>query len=417
VPGAAVPRPRSFHCGDTLIPVHECTLDGKPGWQWGDQGTCYTFDPGSEASRNEAKRKAHVQQYAAEQNGAKSIVAEKSFTVKHLEPLAADDALTAINRFTRRSVTAEEVFIGRASLANDLHDKSGERFPPAYLERFAETIIGAPVLEAHDKKRSGVGKWFGAAVEKDAAGYSHLITDFYLDARSDLARRVDLGIASDVSIGVMVPKGARACDLCGKAYDGGCTHNVLEEYAGKVCTLTYGGDLKRVRAIEGSFVGIGCQHGAQVMRAKVWAPGGLWVDDERESAAVDLSWAAPGDEMEKAELEERVKVLETENELLKKDASLIEDGRAFHAYLLEDITKAYGILKRDPAAMVKLLTNADVETLKEHRAGLMTEIDEKFPPSPVSKQMGEGGTEAPPDGGRQAKAKPLNPFFAGQGVK
>jgi hypothetical protein len=296
-------------------------------------------------------------------------------------------------------------------------DKSGERFPPAYLERFAETIVGAPVLEAHDKKRSGVGKWFGATVEKDAAGYSHLITDFYLDARSDLARRVDLGIASDVSIGVMVPKGARACDLCGKAYDGGCTHNVLEEYAGKVCTLTYGGDLKRVRAIEGSFVGIGCQHGAQVMRAKVWAPGGLWVDDERESAADPEHAVGVGDEMEKAELEERVKVLETENELLKKDASLIEDGKAFHAYLLEDITKAYGILKRDPAAMVKLLTNADVETLKEHRAGLMTEIDEKFPPSPVSKQMGEGGTEAPPDADRQAKAKPLNPFFAAQGVK
>jgi hypothetical protein len=121
--------------------------------------------------------------------------------------------------------------------------------------------------------------------------------------------------------------------------------------------------------------------------------------------------------MEKAELEERVKVLETENELLKKDASLIEDGRAFHAYLLEDITKAYGILKQDPAPMVKLLTNADVETLREHRTGLMAQIDEKFPPSPVSKQMGEGGTEAPPDGGRSAKAKPLNPFFAAQGVK
>jgi hypothetical protein len=397
------------------LPVMECSVGDRPGYKYGASGHCYDYDPNDEDARKEAKRKAYVQGAAIEGNGGKSmsIVAEKSFTVKHLEPLATDDALAAINRTTRRPVTADEIFIGRAELANDHVDKSGERFPPAYLERFAETIVGAPVLEAHDKKRSGVGKWFGATVEKDAAGYSHLITDFYLDARSDLARRVDLGIASDVSIGVMVPKGARACDLCGKSYDGGCTHNVLEEYAGKVCTLTYGGDLKRVRAIEGSFVGIGCQHGAQVMRAKVWAPGGLWVDDERESAAVEPL----GDEMEKAELEERVKVLESENELLKKDASLIEDGRAFHAYLLEDITKAYGILKRDPAAMVKLLTNADVETLKEHRAGLMTEIDEKFPPSSVSRQMGEGGTGAPPDGGRQAKAKPLNPFFAAQGVK
>jgi hypothetical protein len=333
------------------------------------------------------------------------IVAEKSFAIKALEPLGSEEALAAINRFSRRPVTAEEIYVGRAELANDVVDKSGERFPPAYLARFAETIVGAPVLEAHDKKKSGVGKWFGASVDKSADGHSRLITDFYLDAKSDLARRVDLGIASEVSIGVMVPKLARTCDLCGKAYDGPCTHNVLEEYSGKVCTLTYGGDVSRVRAIEGSFVGVGCQHGAQVMRAKVWAPGGLLLDRD-DTPEIE----GTGDEMEKAELETRIKALEDENTALKKareqyelqiqkasgQADLVEDGKAFHAYLLEEITKAYGLLKQDAAPIVKLLTNADVEMLKEHRAGLVKQIDEKFPPSPVSKQMGEGGTEAPP---------------------
>src|SRR5204863_4046797 len=98
-------------------------------------GHCYDYDPNDEDARKEAKRKAYVQGAAIEGNGGKSmsIVAEKSFTVKHLEPLAADDALAAINRFTRRPVTAEEVFIGRAELANSLHDKSGERFPHQYL--------------------------------------------------------------------------------------------------------------------------------------------------------------------------------------------------------------------------------------------------------------------------------------------
>ena len=359
-------------------------------------------------------------------------IAEKSFTIKSLEPLDTDAALAAINQFTRRPVTAEEIFVGRAVLANDIYDKSGERFPVTYLERFAETIKGAPVLEAHDKRRSGVGRWFGATVDKDAAGHSHLITDFYLDAKSDVARRVDLGIASEVSIGVSVPRLARTCDLCGKAYEGGCTHNVLEEYGGKTCTLTYGGDVRRVRAIEGSFVGVGCQHGAQVMRSKVWAPGGLLVEDDGQSVnlssyngTVNTVMTRPdliledgcepqGDAMEKAELEAANKALADENETLKKDSPWITAGKAYHAALLEEITKAYGVLKQDPAPMVKLLTNADVETLKEHRDGLLKQIDDKFPPSPVSKQLGEGGDPVPQTG--KKAPMPFDPLASVKGA-
>jgi hypothetical protein len=409
------------------VPVMECRVGDRPGWKYGDSGKCYDYSPGDEAASNEAKRKAHLQGAAEEAHGAKSMtIAEKSFEIKALDPLDTDAALTAINRFSRRPLTAEEVYIGRAALANDIYDKSGERFPVTYLQRFAETIVGAPVLEAHDKKRSGVGRWFGATVDKDAAGHSHLITDFYLDAKSDVARRVDLGIASEVSIGVSVPRLARTCDLCGKAYEGGCTHNVLEEYGGKTCTLTYGGDVRRVRAIEGSFVGVGCQHGAQVMRSKVWAPGGLLVDEPQGTSTEAVNrWLSgepldpQGDEMEKADLdrliekekaplEARVKALEAENADLQKNAG-------FHAYLLEEITKAYGVLKRDPAPMVKLLTHADIETLKEHRTGLLDEIDAKFPPSPVSKQLGEGGTE-PPETGKKKAPLPFDPLASVKGA-
>ena len=43
------------------MPVQACEANGRPGYQWGEQGKCYTYTPGDEASRNEAKRKAHVQ--------------------------------------------------------------------------------------------------------------------------------------------------------------------------------------------------------------------------------------------------------------------------------------------------------------------------------------------------------------------
>ena len=51
------------------IPVHSCTKDGKPGYQWGGQGKCYTYESGNESSRNRAKKKAEAQGRAAHASG------------------------------------------------------------------------------------------------------------------------------------------------------------------------------------------------------------------------------------------------------------------------------------------------------------------------------------------------------------
>jgi hypothetical protein len=47
------------------MPVKKCEDDGKPGWKWGDQGKCYTYTAGSEASSAAAKAKAIKQGLAA----------------------------------------------------------------------------------------------------------------------------------------------------------------------------------------------------------------------------------------------------------------------------------------------------------------------------------------------------------------
>jgi hypothetical protein len=43
------------------MPVESCQADGKPGYRWGKTGKCYTYAPGDEAARKEAKRRAIVQ--------------------------------------------------------------------------------------------------------------------------------------------------------------------------------------------------------------------------------------------------------------------------------------------------------------------------------------------------------------------
>ena len=43
------------------MPVQSCSSDDKPGYKWGDGGKCYTYDPNSESSKAEAKKKALAQ--------------------------------------------------------------------------------------------------------------------------------------------------------------------------------------------------------------------------------------------------------------------------------------------------------------------------------------------------------------------
>lgn len=51
------------------MPVESCSLNGKPGFRWGNQGKCYTYTPGDESSMKEAKGKANKQGIAARMAG------------------------------------------------------------------------------------------------------------------------------------------------------------------------------------------------------------------------------------------------------------------------------------------------------------------------------------------------------------
>ena len=43
------------------MPIQTCTLDGKPGFKWGDSGKCYTYDPNNDKSRSSARAQAAQQ--------------------------------------------------------------------------------------------------------------------------------------------------------------------------------------------------------------------------------------------------------------------------------------------------------------------------------------------------------------------
>src|SRR6266446_5031463 len=79
------------------------------------------------------------------------------------EPDAADLAL--INqRYALAPLAAEELYVRRMVLANDALDRTYERFPAAVLERFAQTLPGKPVLNAHDKGELPIGVIYRGSV-------------------------------------------------------------------------------------------------------------------------------------------------------------------------------------------------------------------------------------------------------------
>lgn len=46
------------------MPVRECQENDKPGYKWGEQGKCYTYNPNNEGQRRKAKQSATIQGYA-----------------------------------------------------------------------------------------------------------------------------------------------------------------------------------------------------------------------------------------------------------------------------------------------------------------------------------------------------------------
>jgi len=53
------------------MPIQSCIKNGKPGFKYGNKGTCYTYNPNDEDSRKEAIEKARKQMKAILNSGYK----------------------------------------------------------------------------------------------------------------------------------------------------------------------------------------------------------------------------------------------------------------------------------------------------------------------------------------------------------
>lgn len=334
----------------------------------------------------------------------------KTYAVSHVKqaPTAAD--LARINSIALEPLTEEQLFLGHMALCNDQYDRSHERFPESYLKRFAETIVGKAVMPGHDYHAMPLGRFFDADVLPGADGRKNLVPSYYLLADDPLVAKVKAGIAKDVSIGFEPDR--RECDLCSKDYDGwakgdsdACEHIAGREYDGKTATITYGGDVKRVEAVEGSFVWLGCQPGAEALAkdgrfGSVQKSAWLLENQKRSFGGITSKEKSVEEKTtEKAAASEKETALDPAEQA--RQARLVAAGEKYYAYLGSRIETRWSSMGAAATgkSIAARLRDAPIDELIAAQAEAEKLFEEKFQPPTASKGAEETPQEAPRAGG------------------
>jgi len=202
-------------------------------------------------------------------------------------PEPTEDQMELINEYALEPLTPDQVYTRRMRLANDQWDRSLERFSRGTLRALAKTIIGKSVMEGHDHGRAPLGRFYDARVGKDPKGendWQWLNAYWYTvktAANEPMRQSIDAGVWRDVSIGFFYEW--MQCSICQENYmdENKCPHikgnrypleecvdpsdtPLTEDGSQAICGVIYRG---KAEAVEGSFVYLGAQYGAEVVKA------------------------------------------------------------------------------------------------------------------------------------------------------
>lgn len=180
--------------------------------------------------------------------------------------------LEKLNRYTRRELSADEVYIFPVTLCDNEIDRDNERFSRKSLDELAEKFIGVTGIFDHNPKgENQTARVFATEVveenRKNSLGerYAYLKGYAYMvrtSSNSDLIREIDGGIKKEISVSCSADR--QVCSVCGtdrrvKA----CRHVKGRTYEGKKCFVT----LENISdAYEWSFVAVPAQVRAGVTK-------------------------------------------------------------------------------------------------------------------------------------------------------
>lgn len=181
--------------------------------------------------------------------------------------------LDNLNKFTRKELSAEEVYIFPVTLCDNEIDRDNERFTVKSLEEMAEKFIGVTGIFDHNPKgENQTARIFLTEVIKEnrnnslgepytyLKGYAYMVRT---DSNADLIREIDGGIKKEVSVSCSAEK--QLCSICGADRRAKvCRHVKGRKYDGKRCFF----ELEDISdAYEWSFVAVPAQIHAGVTKS------------------------------------------------------------------------------------------------------------------------------------------------------
>ncbi len=250
--------------------------------------------------------------------------------------------LELINKYTKRTLKKDEIYIFSVILCDNEIDRDNEKFTKESLEKLSKLFLGKPGIMDHEAKAiNQAARIFYCEVEKidnkltkDNKPYFRLKAKAYMpksEKNKDLILQIDSGIKKEVSVGCAVNK--ITCSICGCNNKSAvkCNHIKGEIYNGKLCYFILKDPYD---AYEWSFVAIPAQKEAGVIKtiSKSTLKGGVLNLEEILSKINSL------EEISLNKIE--VKLLADYIKNLEELSSL---GKSYKEDLKKEVTKLYVI--------------------------------------------------------------------------
>ena len=191
------------------------------------------------------------------------------------QPLTVEERdLALINRWSRKALTAEEIYAFAVRLCDNEIDRDGERFTEETLEELAKLFEGKSGIFDHQWSAKGqAARIYRTEVVREQniltragdpycylKGYAYMVRT---EENKGLIAEIEGGIKREVSVGCAVERAV--CSICGEDIRDRtkCAHVKGREYGGKLCWADLSG---ATDAYEWSFVAVPAQPRAGVIK-------------------------------------------------------------------------------------------------------------------------------------------------------
>lgn len=180
--------------------------------------------------------------------------------------------LELINKYTRRNLSEDEVYVFSVVLCDNEIDRDFERFSVEALRKLEKIFVGVTgVFDHNPESKNQTARIFSCKTEKaenkftsDGMPYYRLCARAYIpksESNSDFILALDSGIKKEVSVSCAVEK--RICSVCGDDIHR-CNHIKGRKYNNKMCFVTLS---EPTDAYEWSFVAVPAQKAAGVIKS------------------------------------------------------------------------------------------------------------------------------------------------------